>query len=360
LHRRFPEDIELMSKRFRVGITRDFLKSDGTIGFGDIGLGLLDGAPGIEREFLTEDSSELHADQVCHYDALLVLAPRVTAATVANADRLAIVARFGVGYDNIDVAACTDAGVLLSITPDGVRRPVAASVMALVLALAHKLLIKDRLIRAGRWAAKLDHMGVGLSRRTLGVVGLGNIGREVFALAQPFGMRHVAADPFASAADVAAAGAELMPLDDLLRVSDFACICCALTPETHHLIDSRRLALLRPTSYLINVARGPIVDQRALTEALRTGRLQGAGLDVFEREPIGPDDPLLSLDNVILSPHAICWTDECFAGNGRSACASILEVAAGRVPAHVVNREAAGHPRLREKLRRLRVGTGQT
>jgi D-3-phosphoglycerate dehydrogenase len=349
-----------MNERFRVGVTRDFLKPDGTIGFGDIGLGLLDEAPGVEWEFLAEDSRELRAGQVYHYDALLVLAPRVTMATLADADRLAIIARFGVGYDNIDVAACTEAGVLLSITPDGVRRPVAASVMALVLALAHRLLIKDRLIRAGRWAEKLDHMGVGLTGRTLGVVGLGNIGREVFALARPFDMRHVAADPFASPADAATVGVELMPLDDLLRVSDFACICCALTPETHHLIDSRRLALLRPTSYLINVARGPIVDQPALTEALRTRRLQGAGLDVFENEPIAPDDPLLSLDNVILAPHSICWTDECFAGNGRSACVSILEVAAGRVPAHVVNREAAAHPRLREKLRRLGAGRGQT
>jgi D-3-phosphoglycerate dehydrogenase len=284
---------------------------------------------------------------------LLVLAPRVTAATLAGADRLAIVARFGVGYDNIDVPGCTAAGVLLSITPDGVRRPVAASVMALVLALGHKLLIKDRMTRAGRWAEKLDHMGMGLTGRTLGVVGLGNIGREVFALARPFGMRHAAADPYASAAEAAAIGVELLPLDDLLGSSDFICICCALTPETHHLVDARRLAFMRPTSYLINVARGPIVDQRALTETLIEGRIQGAGLDVFENEPIDPEDPLLALENVILAPHAICWTDECFRGNGRSACASILEVAAGRVPVNVVNREAADHPSLREKLRRL-------
>ena len=166
-----------MSERFRVGVTRDFLKPDGTIGFGDIGLGLLDAAPGVDWEFLAEDTRELRGDQVAAYDALLVLTPRVSAATLAGADRLAIVARFGVGYDNVDVPACTAAGVLLSITPDGVRRPVAASVMAFLLALSHKLLIKDRLTRAGRWAERLDHMGMGLTGRTLGVVGLGNIGR---------------------------------------------------------------------------------------------------------------------------------------------------------------------------------------
>jgi D-3-phosphoglycerate dehydrogenase len=347
-----------MSGRFRVGVTRDFLKPDGTVGFGDIGLDLLDEAPGVEWEFLAEDSPELRGEQVSGFDALLVLAPRVTAATLSGADRPAIIARFGVGYDSVDVPACTAAGVLLSITPDGVRRPVAASVMAFVLALGHKLLIKDRLVRDGRWAEKLDHMGMGLTGRTLGVVGLGNIGREVFELARPFGMRHVAADPFASIGEAAAIGVELMSLDDLLGASEFVCVCCALTPETHQLIDATRLALMRPTSYLINVARGPIVDQRALTEALRARRIQGAGLDVFECEPIDPADPLLELDNVILAPHAICWTDECFRGIGKSACASILEVAAGRVPAQIVNPAAADHPRLREKLHRLAAGEG--
>src|SRR5689334_13442189 len=118
-----------MSDHFRVGVTRDFLKADGTIGFGDIGLGLLEAEPAIAWEFLAEDSRELRADQVRDYDALLVLGARVTAATLAGADRPAIVARFGVGYDSVDVAACTREGVLLTITPDGVRRPVAGSVM---------------------------------------------------------------------------------------------------------------------------------------------------------------------------------------------------------------------------------------
>src|SRR5262245_62720892 len=163
-------------------------------------------------------------------------------------------------------------------------------------------------------------MGMGLTGRTLGVFGLGNIGREVFALAAPFGMRHLAHDPYADPAGAAAAGAELVGLEALLRESDFVCLCCALTPATRHLIDARRLALMKPTAYLVNVARGPVVDQAALTEALRQGRLQGAGLDVFEREPIDPADPLLRLDNVILAPHALCWTDECFRGNGVSAC----------------------------------------
>ena len=147
-----------------------------------------------------------------------------------------------------------------------------------------------------------------------------------------------------------------MSLENLLRESDFVCVCCALTPETRHLLDAERIALMKPTAYLINVARGPIIDQAALTEALRSGTIQGAGLDVFETEPIDPQDPLLALENVILAPHALCWTDECFHGNGVSACGSILEVAAGRIPGPVVNRDVIGHPLLLEKLRRITDG----
>jgi D-3-phosphoglycerate dehydrogenase len=339
-----------VNRSFRVGVTRDFLKPDGSLGFGEIGLELLDEAPGVEWEFLAEDVRELSPEHVRDYDGLLVLAPRVTAATLVGADRLALVARFGVGYDNVDVEACTRHGVMLTITPDGVRRPVAVSALALILALSHKLLIKDRLTRGGRWAEKLDHMGIGLTGRTLGLVGLGNIGREVVRLAAPLGMRHVASDPYLRPADVAGTGIELLSLEELMRTADFVCITCALTTETRRLINAERLALMKPTAYLINVARGPIVDQPALTRVLQDRRIAGAALDVFEQEPIDPDDPLLALDNVIVTPHAICWTDELFRGNGRSACQSILDVARGQTPAHVVNRAVLQSPRLREKL----------
>ena len=185
----------VMPGQFRVGVTRDFLGPDGCIAFGDIGLSLLDQDPNVSWEFLAEHTSELRPDQVRDHDALLVLAPRVTAATLENVERLAVVARFGVGYDTIDVSACTRHGVLLTITPDGVRRPVATAAMTFLLALSHKLLIKDRLTRQGRWAEKLNHMGMGLTGRTLGIIGLGNIGQELCGLARPFGMRLVAFDP---------------------------------------------------------------------------------------------------------------------------------------------------------------------
>ncbi len=337
-----------MSGPFCVGITRDFLKPDGSLGFGDIGLDVLEGNESIEWEYLKENTSELSVEDVQGYDAMLVLAPRVTAQTLA-AERLKIVARFGVGYDNVDVEACTQNGVLLTITPDGVRRPVAMTVITLLLALTHKLLIKDKMVREDRWSDKLDHVGLGVTGKTLGIVGLGNIGREVAQLAAPMGLRLIAYDPFLSP-ETAVDGVELTSFDKLMSTADYVCICCALTDDTHHLINAEQLGRMKPSAYLINVARGPIVDQTALTEALRNQSIQGAGLDVFEKEPPDPDDPLLTLENVILSPHALCWTDECFSGNGRSACQAIVDVAEGRLPRYIVNNDVIGSSQLRADL----------
>ena len=347
-----------MPERFRVGLTRDFLRPDGSIGFGDIGLGVLDEAPGVEWEFLKEGGEELTPEQAGPYDALIVLGPRVSARTVGGADRLALVARFGVGYDNVDLEACTENGVAVTITPDGVRRPVASAILALLLALGHWLLIKDRIARSGRWEERLDHMGVGMTGRTLGSIGLGNIGREMFALAAPFGMHHLAHDPYAAPGTAAEAGVDLVDLETLLRLSDFVVVNCALTPETHHLLDAGRLSLMKETAHLVNVARGQIVDQAALTEALREGRIAGAGLDVFEGEPADPADPIFSLPNVIAAPHALAWTDELALGNGRAACKSVLDIAAGRVPDNVINKDVLDTALFREKLGRYGEGDG--
>ena len=261
-------------------------------------------------------------------------------------------ARFGVGYDNVDVDACTSNGVMLTITPDAVRRPVAVSALAFLLALSHKLLIKDQITRAGRWNDKLDYMGVGLTGRVLGVIGMGNIGREFLRITAPLDMRQVGTDPYVSPAQAAAWGVEWLELDELLSLADFVVVCCALTPATRQLLDARRLSLLRPSAYLINVARGPVIDQAALTAVLREKRIAGAALDVFEQEPIDSHDPLLSLDNVILAPHAICWTDELFRANGRSALTGIIAAAAGEIPPYIVNRAVLESPALRKKLDR--------
>ncbi|MCY3722217.1 dehydrogenase [Candidatus Poribacteria bacterium] len=341
-----------MSKSvFRVGVTRDFLGPDGTCDLDDIAGPLFDKA-GLHWEYIAENTPALQAEQVQDYDALLVLGAGITAETFTDADKLAVIARFGVGYDKVDVEACTENGVLLTIAPDGVRRPVATSIMTFVLSLGHQLLIKDRLIRAGGWRNTQNYRGMGLVGRTLGLVGMGNIGKEAFKLAKPFGMRHITYDPYITPADAAEVDVEPVDLDALMQTADFVCVCCPLNEETRGLINARRIGLMKPTAYLINTARGPIVDQKALTEALQNRRIQGAGLDVFEQEPIDDDDPLLSLDNVIVTPHSICWTDECFEGNAKSACESIISVASGKMPLYIVNREVTDNPKLQQKLGR--------
>jgi phosphoglycerate dehydrogenase-like enzyme len=340
-----------MGKTFRVALTRDFLRSDGTISFGDIGLDRLDKAPEIEWEFLAEDHSPIHGDQLYDYDALILLGSQVDADSLANSERLSLIARFGVGYDNVDVGACTRSGVLLTITPNAVRRPVAVAAITYLLALSQKMLIKDSLVREGRWNERMDNMGTGLTDRTLGLIGLGNIGREICALAQPFGLRVLATDPKGSAYHAQQVGAELVDLGTLLRTSDFVIVCCELNDRTYHLIGDSALALMKQSAYLSNVARGPIIDQEALTRALQDYRIAGAGLDVFENEPIDRDDPILELDNIIVAPHGLAWTDECFTGIGRNAVAAICRLAAGRLPEFIVNPEAARHTNLRDKLR---------
>ena len=340
-----------MADKFRVALSGDFKKADGSPTYPDFDLAPLKNAPGVEMVFL-ESASPIRAEQLEDFDALILLAHRFARESVPKSGRLAVVARFGVGYDTVDVDACTEAGIALVITPDGVRRPVAVSIMTFILALTGKLVVKDQLTReaAAGFAKRSDHMGVGLVGRTLGSLGIGNIGAELFRLAKPFDMEFIAHDPFADKAVAAELGIELVGLEDVFRRSDVLSVSCPLTPETRHIVNAERLALMKPTAYLINTARGPIVDQKALTKVLQDRKIAGAGLDVLEQEPPDPDDPILKLDNVLLAPHALCWTDQCFAGNGAADVKAVLEVQHGREPRGVVNRGALASDAWKRRL----------
>ena len=190
---------------------------------------------------------------------------------------------------------------------------------------------------------------MGLTGRTLGLLGVGNIGAEVLRLAAPLDMRFIAHDPYIDAAKARALGAELVDIETLFREADFLSVNVPLSDATRGLVGERLLGLMKPTAYLINTARGPIVDQRALYEALAAGRLAGAGLDVFEVEPAPADEPLFRLDNVIVTPHALCFTDECFAGNGAADVRAVLAVMSGETPAHLVNPEVVETPQWRRR-----------
>jgi phosphoglycerate dehydrogenase-like enzyme len=320
---------------FRVGVTSDIVGTDCRLVFD---LSVLDARSDVEWEVMAGHGEELTPRDVEPYDAIVLFHPLVTRATLAGERVPRLIARLGVGVDNIDVDACTERGVLVTTTPDSVRRPLASGIMAFVLTLAHRLPEMDRHVREGGFD-RFAHVGYGLRSRTLGIVGVGNVGRDLVELARPFGPRVLAADPYADPASLPS-GVELVELDELLPAADFVVVLCPLTDETRGLIDRRRLALLQPNAFLINVARGPIVDQVALTDALRERRIAGAALDVFEQEPLAVDDPLSSLGNVILSPHAVALTDELFRDGGASAARSILAVVAGQMPEFALNPDA--------------------
>jgi phosphoglycerate dehydrogenase-like enzyme len=337
--------------RFRVGITRDFLTSTGEIGMGDIGLETLERTPGVSVEFFAQHQPEVSPHQIAGLDALLSLAPRYTRATFAGgATTVGVLARFGVGYDMVDVPALTDSDVILTITPDGVRRPMATAIMTLLLALASELVTKDRMTRVVQFKDRTNIKTTGLTGRAFGAIGLGNIGREVFRMLKPLEMLHLATDPFVKPGDVTDLGVELVDMETLLRRSDFVSLHCPLTPETTKLIGERELSWMKPTAYLINASRGPVVDQAALYRALRDHKIRGAALDVYEKEPVPADEPILKLDNVVLTPHTLCWTDECFRKMGESAVSAVLTVLKGEIPPYVVNREVLEKPTLRAKL----------
>lgn len=338
---------------FRVGLSADFTRPDGQPAFPMFDLSPLDEAPGIDWAYVPVTEGRIAAADMAGIDALILLAACFDADSFPGDGKLKLIARFGVGYDTVDVEACTANDVALVITPNGVRRPVAVAIITMLLALAGKLMVKDRITRQGPegWAQKSMYMGQGLMGRVLGSVGMGNIGAEMFRMAQPFGMRFIAADPYADEAAAKELGVELVGLEDVFRQADFLAINCPLSPSTERLVDAEKLALMKTSAYLINTSRGPIVDEAALIEALQAGRVAGAGLDVFEDEPGDAGNPLFQMENVILTPHALCWTDQCFAGIGADDVAAVLAVSRGELPDGIVNQNILGSQKWRANLK---------
>ncbi len=333
-----------MAGKFRVGISQEVVTADGGTIFGEEAMKILDD-PAIQWEILADRVSALTQQHAASYDAFCLMTAKVTRDTLSGADRrLKLIARFGVGYDSVDVAACNEFGVMLTITPDGVRRPVAASVIGYVLALAHRMILKDKLVREGRWSEKGNFLGMGLMGRTLGVIGVGNIGAEIFRLAQPFNMRLLGCDPNVPQSAVDSLGVKMTDMDTLLRESDFISVNTLLDDSTRGLIGAREFALMKPTAYFINTSRGPVVQEDALIDTMRNKCIAGAAIDVFEEEPLSPDNPLLKMDNVILAPHAICHTDECMRILGERAFQATVDLCHGRKPGHLVNPEVLKHP----------------
>ena len=339
---------------FRFVLSADFYDEAGELKYDDIGLSTFDDHPEISTTTMAEFRQVVMPDQLQNCHGSLLLTPHVTADSVRDCDDLLVIARFGVGYDSVDVPACTEQSVLVTIAVGAVDRPVAEATVGWMIALTHHMLVKDRLVRTGDWDKRSQYMGCELRDRTLGMVGLGRIGRSVVKLLEGFGMNQpIGFDPFLSQDAFDEIGVRSVGLQELLQTADFVSLHCPLSDETRDLIGMTELSWMKPGAYLINVARGGIVNEDALYQALKKGQIAGAALDCFDSEPVTEPHRFGEFDNVLLAPHSIAWTNELFRDIGRTACQGVLDLAHGKTPNGIVNPEVLDQPRFQEKWDRL-------
>lgn len=256
-----------------------------------------------------------------------------TPEVIEAASQLGIIARTGAGYDSVDLSAAAQRGITVCHTPGANRQSVAELAIGLMLSSARHIPRAAADVLAGEWTQR---SGRELSGATLGVIGFGSIGKEVASIATAFGMRVLVSDPALDETFAAAIGAQARSLPQLLAESDFVTVHIALTPQTHHLIDAPALAAMKPSAYLINTARGGVVDEQALADALHAGRLAGAALDVVEQEPLAADDPLRGAPHLVLTPHIAGATAEARARSSQIAATQVIDFLDGRPVAHPV------------------------
>jgi len=284
-------------------------------------------------------------------DAVLNQLLPVDADAIRGMPRCLAIVRYGVGYDTVDVAAATEAGICVVNVPDYGTQEVALHAITLLLVVHRRIAQYDGGVRAGRWTRGPDVVPPihRLAGRTLGIVGLGRIGKTVAGYAAAFGLHVLAYDPYITRNAAIDAGAVLVDYPTLLRQSDFVSFHTPLNEETRHLLGAAELRLMKPDAVVVNTSRGPVLDTAALARALREGRLAGAGLDVFEAEPLGPDHPLRNAPNTILTPHVAWYSEEAQQALKRSAAEEVARVVRGEWPRSVVNPEVRGTSRLRPK-----------
>ena len=276
-------------------------------------------------------------------DAVLNCYAKLTARVIEQLDRCKIIARYGIGVDNVDLVAATRAGILVTNVPDYCVDEVSDHALALMLSLARQIVLADGAVREGRWDV-VAHAGIRRLRgRTLGLVGFGKIAIAVSSKAQSFGLRVLACDPYLGSEAMAHHGVQAVDFDRLLAEADAISIHVPLSPETRNLIGARELAQMKPTAFLINTSRGGIVDEQALATALKENRLGGAALDVLGVEPPPPDHPLRQAPNLILTPHLAFYSRESVIELQTKAAEEVARALKGEPPRSPVNREVLSH-----------------
>ncbi len=324
---------------FKVGITGDLLNNENEPCFGYGPLEALKKRKDIKIYWIDKAIKQITADITADYDAILLNLPKVNRHSVSSRNcRLKIISRFGVGFDSVDIEAMKRKNIIVTNTPNAVRRPVAVATLTMIFALASKIITKDQLVRTGKWNQRTNFMGVGLSLKTLGVIGAGNIGTETIKLAKPFFKNILAFDPFLSKGEIFQKGAVKTELFELATKSDFIVILCNLDSSTRGMINSEFFSNMKRSGCIFNLSRGPVVNEIDLEKALEDKKIAGAGLDVTNLEPLQTNSKLLKYDNVIITPHALCWTDECFKDIATESITSILNFIDGKPILNQVNK----------------------
>lgn len=299
---------------------------------------LRDSGLDIELTFLDTHSQEEIIQATADADALMVQFAQITRQVIEHLDRCRVISRYGIGVDMVDLKAASERGILVCNVPDFCIEEVSTHTIGFLICLNRHIHYHNQVVHAGKWLSAEWGAPKRLPGQVLGLVGLGNIGGTVARKAACLGLHVLAYDPYVSAERVSELGVELVTLNEVLRRSDYVSLHCPLTDETHHLIGEAQLELMKPTAFLINMARGPIVDQPALYQALVNHGIAGAALDVFEQEPPPPDEPLFQLENVICTPHVSAWSDESSSQLKRDTARNVVTVLKGGTPRSVVNR----------------------
>ena len=285
----------------------------------------------------TDITPEELLETIHEYEGIIVRSrTKVTREVIEKADNLKIIARAGVGVDNIDLDAATEKGIMVVNSPESTSITVAEHTMGLLLTLARKLSIADKSVKEGKWEKK-KFMGVELRKKTLGVIGMGRIGSQVINRCKAFEMDTIAYDPYLPEGVAAQMGVELTDLESVLKRSDFITIHVPLTPETKHLISTDEFEMMKDTAFIANCARGGIIDEEALYNALVNNKIGGAALDVYEEEPPAEDSKLFELDNIVLTPHIAASTKEAQRDAAIIVADEIIELINGSTPQNVLN-----------------------
>lgn len=325
--------------KIKVGISGDLLNSNGIPCFGNEALSKIKTRSDIEITWMDKSIKEITEEMASKFDAILLNVPKASAKSVSRDDcKLKIISRFGVGYDSVDIEAMKEKGIVVTNTPNAVRRPVAVAALTMMFALSGKLLKKNDLVRAGQWNDRTNFMGMGLTQKTLGIVGAGSIGQETIKLSQPFFKKIIAFDPFLTKEELHSTGTLKTDLIELAKSSDIIVVLCNLNKSTQGMINNKFFSNMKKTSYIINLSRGPVINEKDLELALENKMIAGAGLDVTSVEPLSPNSKLMSFENVILTPHSLCWTDECFHNIATEAINSILNFFDGTKLENQVNK----------------------